>query len=231
MNAFSKPVLLIAAIVSTLAAGVNIARAGDVKVIANSSINLETISAHELKSIFLEEKSSVAGTHVEPVLQRGGPAHEAFLKQFLRMSDDELQTYFRSLVFTGKSSMPRILSSDEEVVAYVAKTDGAIGYVSAGASADGVKTLATGEAASAERKLISRVEPAYPEELQKRAIGGTVRLRITIAPAGNVEHAELLGGNPVLGDAAIAAVQKWKYSPAAARSTAEISVPFDPVRP
>ena len=37
--------------------------------------------------------------------------------------------------------MPKQLASDAEVVAYVARTKGAIAYVSAGASTAGVKTL------------------------------------------------------------------------------------------
>jgi ABC-type phosphate transport system substrate-binding protein len=74
-------------------------------------------------------------------LIKGGPAHEAFLKEYLGKSDTALQAFYRSLVFTGKASMPKILGSDAEVVAYVAKTKGAIGYVSPDASTAGVKTL------------------------------------------------------------------------------------------
>ncbi|HZR58217.1 MAG TPA: hypothetical protein VFA74_15185 [Terriglobales bacterium] len=118
------------------------AQAGSVKVIANSSVKSDTISADELKSVFLEEKSSLSdGSHVEPVLEKGGPAHEAFVKEYLGKSDSALQTYYRSLVFTGKGSMPKAVASDAEVTAYVAKTKGAIGYVGSDASADGVKTL------------------------------------------------------------------------------------------
>jgi ABC-type phosphate transport system substrate-binding protein len=118
------------------------ARAGDVKVIANPSVSASSVSADDLRSVFLEEKSSLSdGSHVAPVLQKRGSAHEAFVKNYLGKTDDALQTYYRSLVFTGKGSMPKMLGSDEEVVAYVAKTKGAIGYVSTGASAAGVKTL------------------------------------------------------------------------------------------
>ena len=63
------------------------------------------------------------------------------MKEYLGKSDAALQTYYRSLVFTGKGSMPRTLGSDAEVTAYVAKTKGAIGYVSAGAGSEGAKTL------------------------------------------------------------------------------------------
>jgi ABC-type phosphate transport system substrate-binding protein len=37
--------------------------------------------------------------------------------------------------------MPKTVGSDAEMVAYVAKTKGAIGYVGGDASAEGVKTL------------------------------------------------------------------------------------------
>ncbi len=118
------------------------AMAADLKVIANSSVAAASIPAEELKRIFLITKSSLEdGTHVEPVLAKGGPTHEQFVKEMLGKTDAALQTYYRSLVFTGKGSMPKAFASDAEVVAYVAKTRGAIGYVSAGAAAGGVKTL------------------------------------------------------------------------------------------
>jgi ABC-type phosphate transport system substrate-binding protein len=132
--------LLLAAGLMTLAS-VN-AHAGSVKIIANPSVKADSISADELKSVFLEEKSSLGdGSHVEPVIEKGGPAHEAFLKQYLDKSDSALQTYYRSLVFTGKGSMPKAVGSDAEVAAFVAKTKGGIGYVSDGAAAEGTKTL------------------------------------------------------------------------------------------
>jgi TonB family protein len=204
-------------------------RAADIKAIANSSVKARTISLRELKSVFLEEMNSLDGVHVEPVFEKRGPAHEAFLREYLGRGDYELQRYYQTLVFSGRGSMPKAVGSDAEVVAYVAKTRGAIGYVSAGVTTQDVKILTIGDAASnAERKLITRVEPEYPDELQKRAIGGTVRLKVTIAADGTVENTELLGGNPVLGDSASAAVARWRYAPAAAQTTREVSIPFDP---
>ncbi|SPE32993.1 conserved exported hypothetical protein [Candidatus Sulfopaludibacter sp. SbA3] len=116
--------------------------AADLKVIANPSVGASAVSVDDLKGVFLATKSSLSdGSHVEPVLEKGGATHEAFLKEYIGKTDTALQTYYRSLVFTGKASMPKQLASDAEVVAYVAKTKGAIAYVSAGASTDGVKTL------------------------------------------------------------------------------------------
>jgi hypothetical protein len=117
------------------------ALASDVKVIANSSVGTSSASAGDIKDVFLLDKDSLGGSHVEPVLAKGGPAHEAFLKDYLGKNDAALQAFYRSLVFTGKGSMPKSLGSDAEVVAYVAKTKGAVGYVSSGATTEGVKTL------------------------------------------------------------------------------------------
>ena len=83
---------------------------------------------------------------------------------------------------------------------------------------------------TADRQLIARVEPKYPETLQRLYIGGSVRLKVTIAAKGSVEKVELLGGNPILGQAAMEAVKNWKYAPAKAETTTEITVPFDPHR-
>ena len=132
--------LLIATVVG-ICAGMT-ASAADLKVIANQSVGASSVSADELKGVFLATKTSLSdGSHVEPVLAKGGPAHEAFIKDYLGKTDAALQTYYRSLVFTGKASMPKTLAAEAEVVAYVAKSKGAIAYVSAGASTTGVKTL------------------------------------------------------------------------------------------
>jgi TonB family protein len=208
------------------------ALAGEIKVIANSSVRAEEISAKDLKSIFLEETRWFGdGFHAEPVIEKDGPVHEAFLREYIGKSADDLQSFYRALVFTGRGSMPRELASDTEVVAYVARTRGAIGYIGSETNADGVRTLAVISAGSGvERKLITRVEPEYPETLKRLDIGGTVRLQVTISPKGYVEHVHLLGGNPILGDAATSAIKRWVYTSAHSRSTAEITIPFDPHR-
>jgi len=206
--------------------------AADIKVIANGSVKADMISANEVKSVFLEEYNSLRdGTHVEPVLEKDGPVHEAFLHEYLGGTDDDLQNYYRALVFSGRGSMPKQLGSDAEVVAYVARTKGAIGYVSAEAIGEDVKTLTIVRGGNgAQRRLITRVEPEYPDALKRLNIGGTVRLRLTIGPKGNVEGVEVLGGNPILGDSAVAAVRQWVYSASHSRTIEDVSIPFGPDR-
>jgi len=117
------------------------ASAADFKVVANPSVKASDISAADVKDVFLGMKISLPGSGlVEPVLARAGSAHEAFLRD-LGKTDAALLTYYRSLVFTGKAAMPKRFASDADVIAYVARTKGAIGYVSAEAKAPGTKTL------------------------------------------------------------------------------------------
>jgi ABC-type phosphate transport system substrate-binding protein len=113
----------------------------DVQIIANRDIAITELSAGELKDIFLGNKTAIGGTPVEPVFEEAGGAHQAFLKTYLGKSASALRNHFKTLVFTGKGAQPKAFGSDGEVVRYVARTKGAIGYVSGGADLDGVKKL------------------------------------------------------------------------------------------
>lgn len=203
--------------------------AADVRIIANPGVKVDTISVRDLKRVFLLQQRTLAdGSSVVPVLQRSGPIHEAFLKRYLDRASEELQTYYQGLVFTGKGSVPKQMSSDADVLEYVAKTKGAIGYVSTSASTTGVKVLAVGnEPSLAERGLVKRVEPSYPETLRQKGIGGTVRLQITISPSGAVLNVEVVGGNPILAEAAVGAVKQWVYAPAPSRTELQVTIPFE----
>ena len=84
------------------------------------------------------------------------------------------------------------------------------------------------EEGASERKVITRVEPKYPPTLERLYIGGVVRLQVDIAANGTVESAQLIGGNPILGQAAIAAVKQWKYTSARTKTRTVERLEFDP---
>ena len=44
-------------------------------------------------------------------------------------------------------------------------------------------------------------------------LSGTVRLRAIIAADGSVRHIDVLSGNPLLAQSAVAAVREWRYRP------------------
>jgi TonB family protein len=83
---------------------------------------------------------------------------------------------------------------------------------------------------AAVRKLVYKVAPKYPRELKQNAIGGIVRLSISISPNGSVGKISPIGGNPILVDAATLAVKQWKYVPADHPTTTEVQLDFIPNR-
>jgi protein TonB len=57
------------------------------------------------------------------------------------------------------------------------------------------------------------VNPDYPKDARKQGIQGPVILRVQISKAGDVTDVKLISGHPALAQAAINAVQQWKYKP------------------
>ena len=64
-----------------------------------------------------------------------------------------------------------------------------------------------------EASLIRRVQPLYPVVAKTAHISGTVRLRAIIATDGSVRQIEVLSGNAILAQSAVAAVREWRYRP------------------
>jgi TonB family protein len=86
------------------------------------------------------------------------------------------------------------------------------------------------EQSSSERRIITRVEPEYPDALKRLYIGGVVRLEVEVAPSGVVKSTKLLGGSPILGQSSMKAVKQWRYAPAAADEVLTVKLEFDPHR-
>jgi outer membrane biosynthesis protein TonB len=54
---------------------------------------------------------------------------------------------------------------------------------------------------------------------------------VTISPKGSVEDVQVLGGNPLLAESAIAAVKQWVYAAGGSRVKTAVSLSFDSYRP
>ena len=67
--------------------------------------------------------------------------------------------------------------------------------------------------AAAEGSLLHRVEPEYPEEARQQQIQGLVVLDLRIGRDGEVQSVDLVSGERLLADAAIAAVKQWRFNP------------------
>lgn len=80
---------------------------------------------------------------------------------------------------------------------------------------------------ASDRKVTSKVAPVYPELAKRMHLHGVVKVEAVVRPNGAVKTTRVLGGNPVLVDAALEAVGKWKFEAAQAESTEVVQVTFD----
>jgi TonB family protein len=78
-----------------------------------------------------------------------------------------------------------------------------------------------------ERKVVSRVAPFYPEVAKRMQVGGVVKLEVVVRANGRVKSTKVLGGSPVLIQAAADAVQKWKFEVAPQETTEAVQVVFE----
>ena len=78
-----------------------------------------------------------------------------------------------------------------------------------------------------ERKVAARVAPVYPELAKKMHIRGVVRVEAIVRPNGSVKSTRILGGNPVLVEAAQDAVGKWKFEPSQGETTEVVQLAFE----
>jgi len=90
-----------------------------------------------------------------------------------------------------------------------------------------VGTQTTSAQESLERKVKSRVSPIYPEIARKMNLAGVVKLEVTVTPSGTVKDTKVIGGNPILVNAADA-VKKWRFEPANDESVGVVEFKFDP---
>jgi TonB family protein len=76
------------------------------------------------------------------------------------------------------------------------------------------------------RKILAKATPAYPELARKMHLFGTVKLEAVVSPDGKVKSTRLLGGHPLLTQAAVDAIGRWRWAPAAGETTELVEFHF-----
>jgi hypothetical protein len=118
------------------------AHAQDVVLVANESVQISEIKDADVRAIFTGAKTRFPdGSRAVPVILKGGPIHEVFLRKHIGESPDEFRAQWRKAVFTGQGAMPKSFDSESVLIKYVAATPGALGYVSRISPGDKVKSL------------------------------------------------------------------------------------------
>jgi len=115
-------------------------------VVVNASVAGTTVRRADLAAVFLKKAVRWGdGSPANPVDQSGtSPVRKGFSESVLHMPVMGVVQYWGKQLVSMASSVrpPTVKGSDEEVMAYVAKTSGAVGYVANGAALPpGVKAV------------------------------------------------------------------------------------------
>ena len=72
-------------------------------------------------------------------------------------------------------------------------------------------STAPGEKTAGQRRVKFSPDPNYPDLARQLNLTGTVQLKVAVQRDGTVKEATVVGGHPVLAEALVKAVMKWKY--------------------
>jgi ABC-type phosphate transport system substrate-binding protein len=113
------------------------------RVIVNSKNPVSSVERAFLRDAFLKKSRYWSDrSAIRPVDLH---AHSAVRKDFstdvVGRSVAAVKAYWRQRVFAGQDVPPPEVANDVEVIGYVQRNEGALGYVSAAAAVDGVKVV------------------------------------------------------------------------------------------
>lgn len=113
------------------------------RVIVNPANPTTAVERRFLAEAFLKKTTRWPdGSLIRPVDQGGdAPSRQRFSEDILGRSIAAVRSYWQQMVFAGRNLPPPELDSDDEVVRYVLKYGGAVGYVSGAANVERVKTM------------------------------------------------------------------------------------------
>lgn len=140
---FRKSCLMGVFLLSTALLWPMLSLADEVVFIANTDIPVSSLTRDEVKRIFLGKKTAWEddGGKIVFAVQKKTDASTLFFTKYVGKSLYQYSIYWKKRVFTGKGKAPLTFPSDLELAAFVSKTPGAIGYVSAGTPIENVKTI------------------------------------------------------------------------------------------
>lgn len=80
---------------------------------------------------------------------------------------------------------------------------------------------------AAKRKVRTKVTPEYPSLARQMNITGRVKIEAVVAADGHVVSTKPIGGSPLLINACVDAVKKWRFEPAPKETTESVGCQFD----
>jgi len=120
-----------------------VVEAADYQIVTNASLGIDSISKRDLSRVFLKQRTRWAnGDYAKPIDQKmKNEIRATFSEGLLGRTLADVESYWNSQVFSGKSTPPPTASTDQEVIDFIKRTPGSVGYVSADADTTGTRVL------------------------------------------------------------------------------------------
>lgn len=118
------------------------AAADDLLVIVNPDNTISSIQTKDLQRIYLGKKTMWEdGSSIVTVMPKEGAVHDTFIEDYLDRSVQRFATYWRQMVFTGKGLPPKSFVQESDLVDFVARTPGSMGFASASSVTTEVRVI------------------------------------------------------------------------------------------
>jgi TonB family protein len=103
-----------------------------------------------------------------------------------------------------------------------------VGVIVVAAALLSASTDAWTQEASIRRTLLEHATPPCPALARSMGVAGTVKMEALVAPDGSVKTVDVLGGHPVLAQAATNAVRRWRWEKAPHETREVVQIKFSP---
>lgn len=136
--------LFLFATIAALASPVNSvsAQSGTIYVIANMNVPDNALTRNDIQDIYLGKKDKWSDSQKINVTDLNSEqCHKEFVQHYVKKTDIQFQNYWKRQIFIGQGQPPRGFSSDADLIDFVSRTSGAIGYSCTKPDAGKVKIL------------------------------------------------------------------------------------------
>lgn len=113
-------------------------------IVVSPNVSVAELESSFVADAFLKKKTRWSnGDLIRPVdLKSDSPVRASFSERVLGRSVAAVRSYWQQRIFSGRDLPPPEFGSEAATVEFVARTEGAIGYVSPNAKLDGVRVVA-----------------------------------------------------------------------------------------
>ena len=115
----------------------------NIVVVVHPSNSINTMTQDEIRRIYLgKNKLFENGSSVAPIdAQKRSSRRLEFYKKVVEKNPSQISSYWSRLIFTGKGAPPRVIDSDDEILAWVESHSNSIAYINKQRVTKGVKVV------------------------------------------------------------------------------------------